>query len=104
MVDLVLAGDNAIVVGLVAAGLPRDQRTKVIVIGIAAATLMRVSFALVTTQLMQIIGLTLAGGILLLWVSWKLWRELREQSRESRAVQELHDAKDRKRTRLDSSH
>ena len=94
MVDLVLAGDNAIVVGLVAAGLPRDQRTKVIVIGIAAATLMRVSFALVTTQLMQIIGLTLAGGILLLWVSWKLWRELREQSREARAVQELHDATD----------
>lgn len=94
MVDLVLAGDNAVVVGLVAASLPRDQRTKVIVIGIAAATAMRVSFALVTTQLMQIIGLTLAGGILLLWVSWKLWRELREQSKEARALQELHDATD----------
>ena len=89
MVDLVLAGDNAIVVGMAAAGLPRDQRTKVIVIGIAAATLMRVCFALVTSQLLQIIGLTLAGGILLLWVCWKLWRELREQSRENAAVDEL---------------
>lgn len=94
MVDLVLAGDNAIVVGLVAAGLPRDQRTKVIVIGIAAATLMRVGFALITTQLLQIIGLTLAGGILLLWVSWKLWRELREQAKEKAAVQELDHATD----------
>jgi YjbE family integral membrane protein len=94
MVDLVLAGDNAIVVGMVAAGLPRDQRTKVIVIGIAAATVMRVGFALVTTQLMQIIGLTLAGGILLLWVSWKLWRELSEQRKEAKAVKELNDATD----------
>lgn len=94
MVDLVLAGDNAIVVGLVAAGLPRDQRTKVIVIGIAAATVMRVGFALITTQLMQIIGLTLAGGILLLWVSWKLWRELSEQRKEALAVKELNDATD----------
>ena len=85
MVDLVLAGDNAIVVGMVAAGLPRDQRAKVIVIGIAAATLMRVCFAVVTSQLLQIIGLTLAGGILLLWVSWKLWRELREQHHQDAA-------------------
>lgn len=82
MVDLVLAGDNAIVVGMVAAGLPRDQRGKVIVIGIMAATLMRVAFAVVTSQLLQVIGLTLAGGILLLWVCWKLWRELREQRNE----------------------
>jgi YjbE family integral membrane protein len=89
MVDLVLAGDNAIVVGMVAAGLPREQRTRVIVIGIAAATLMRVGFAVVTSQLLQIIGLTLAGGILLLWVCWKLWRELRAQSREDAAVEEL---------------
>lgn len=89
MVDLVLAGDNAIVVGMVASGLPRDQRTRVIVIGIVAATLMRVGFALVTSQLLQIIGLTLAGGILLLWVCWKLWRELRDQRREDAAVDEL---------------
>jgi len=86
MVDLVLAGDNAIVVGMVAAGLPRAQRAKVILIGIAAATLLRVAFAVVTSQLLQIIGLTLAGGILLLWVCWKLWRELRQHKREDTAV------------------
>src|SRR5215468_9868612 len=85
MVDLVLAGDNAIVVGMVAAGLPREQRSRVILIGIAAATLLRVAFAVVTSQLLQIIGLTLAGGILLLWVCWKLWRELRAHSSEPMA-------------------
>ena len=79
MVDLVLAGDNAIVVGIVAAGLPADQRPRVIFIGIVAATLMRVAFAVVTVQLLQIIGLMQAGGLLLLWVCWKLWRELRAQ-------------------------
>jgi len=95
MVDLVLAGDNAIVVGMVASGLPREQRTRVIVIGIVAATLMRVGFAVVTSQLLQIIGLTLAGGILLLWVCWKLWRELRDQRRENAAINELeHHVKD----------
>src|SRR5215813_9628407 len=82
MVDLVLAGDNAIVVGMVAAGLPRAQRAKVIFIGIVAATVLRVVFAVVTSQLLQIIGLTLAGGILLLWVCWKLWRELRSQTHD----------------------
>jgi len=76
VVDLVLAGDNAIVVGLVAAGLPRHQRAKVIMTGIIAATALRVGFAVVTTKLLQIIGLTLAGGLLLLWVCWKLWRDL----------------------------
>jgi YjbE family integral membrane protein len=86
MVDLVLAGDNAIVVGMVAAGLPRAQRSKVILIGIVAATLLRVAFAVVTSQLLQIIGLTLAGGILLLWVCWKLWRELRQDKRQHAAV------------------
>ena len=77
VIDLVLAGDNAIVIGLAAAGLPKEQRAKAILIGIAAATLMRIGFASVTTQLLQVIGLLLAGGILLLWVSWKMWRELR---------------------------
>ena len=77
-IDLVLAGDNAIVVGMVAAGLPVDQRRRVIVIGIAAATIMRVLFAIVTVQLLQVVGLLLAGGLLLLWVCWRLWRELRE--------------------------
>jgi YjbE family integral membrane protein len=77
MIDLVLAGDNAIVIGLAAAGLPSHQRTKVILVGIVAATVLRIAFAGVTTQLLQIIGLLLAGGILLLWVCWKMWRELR---------------------------
>ena len=83
MVDLVLAGDNAIVVGMVAAGLPAKDRTRVIAIGIVAATLMRVGFAAVTVQLLQIVGLLLAGGLVLLWVAWKLWREIRVQ-REAR--------------------
>ena len=77
IVDLVLAGDNAIVVGIAVAGLPAHQRWRVMVFGIAAATLLRVVFASVTVQLLQIIGLLLAGGLLLLWVCWKLWRELR---------------------------
>jgi YjbE family integral membrane protein len=77
LVDLVLAGDNAIVVGIAVAGLPAAQRLRVMVLGIAAATLLRIVFAYFTVQLLQIIGLTLAGGLLLLWVSWKLWRELR---------------------------
>jgi YjbE family integral membrane protein len=82
MIDLVLAGDNAIVVGMAAAGLPKEQRGKVILIGIAAATILRIIFALATTQLLLIIGLTLAGGLLLLWVCWKFWRELMTQRRE----------------------
>src|SRR3954464_11557205 len=77
LIDLVLAGDNAIVVGLAAAGVPRARRREVIVWGIAAAVLLRILFALVATQLLAIIGLTLAGGVLLLWVCWKLWREIR---------------------------
>src|SRR6187402_1469265 len=77
MIDLVLAGDNAIVIGLAAAGLPAEQRTKAILAGIVAATVMRIGFAAATTQLLQIVGLLLAGGILLLWVCWKMWRELR---------------------------
>jgi YjbE family integral membrane protein len=77
LVDLVLAGDNAIVVGIAVAGLPAKQRWRVMMLGIAAATLLRIVFASVTVQLLQIIGLLLAGGLLLLWVCWKLWRELR---------------------------
>ena len=76
-IDIVLAGDNAIVVGALAAGLPADQRKKVIVIGVAAALVLRIAFALIVTQLLQIAGLVLAGGILLVWVAWKMWRELR---------------------------
>lgn len=76
-IDLVLAGDNAVVIGLAAAGLPTAQRTRAVLLGIAAATGLRLMFALVATQLLQIVGLVLAGGILLLWVSWKMLRELR---------------------------
>ena len=82
MIDLVLAGDNAIVIGLAAAGLPKDQRNKAILIGIIAATILRIAFASVTVQLLQIIGLLLAGGVLLLWVCWKMWRELRTPSHD----------------------
>ena len=85
VVDLVLAGDNAIVVGLVAAGLPAKDRARVIAIGIVAATLMRVAFAAVTVQLLQIVGLLLAGGLVLLWVAWKLWREIRAQRASHRS-------------------
>ena len=77
MIDIMLAGDNAIVVGALAAGLPADQRRKVILIGIIAALVLRIIFALMVTQLMQIVGLILAGGVLLLWVSWKMYRELK---------------------------
>src|SRR6201991_5290291 len=76
MIDLVLAGDNAIVIGLAAAGLPEGQRKKAILVGILAATILRIGFASVTVQLLQIMGLLLAGGVLLLWVCWKMWREL----------------------------
>lgn len=77
IIDLVLAGDNAVVVGMAAAGLPPDLRKRAIVIGIAAAAGMRIVFALFTTQLLNVIGLMLVGGLLLLWVCWKLWRETR---------------------------
>jgi YjbE family integral membrane protein len=76
LIDIVLAGDNAIVIGALAAGLPADQRKKVILIGIIAALVLRIGFALVVTQLMQIVGLIFAGGLLLLWVAWKMYREL----------------------------
>ncbi|HEX7741145.1 MAG TPA: YjbE family putative metal transport protein [Sphingobium sp.] len=76
MIDVLLAGDNAIVVGALAAGLPAQQRQRVILIGIIAALVLRIGFALVVTQLMQIVGLILAGGLLLLWVAFKMWREL----------------------------
>ena len=89
MIDLVLAGDNAIVIGLAAAGLPREQRGKAILIGVIAATVLRIIFAGLTTQLLAIVGLLLAGGILLLWVCWKMWRELRAGH-----AKEQHDAEE----------
>ena len=82
MIDLVLAGDNAVVVGMAAAGLPLAQRHRVIMIGVGLALLFRVLFAVVAVQLLAIIGLLLAGGLLLLWVAWKMWRELHASQAE----------------------
>jgi len=76
MIDVLLAADNAIVVGALAAGLPPAMRRKVILVGVIAALVLRIGFALVVTQLLQIVGLVLAGGLLLVWVAWKMWREL----------------------------
>jgi YjbE family integral membrane protein len=87
-IDIVLAGDNAIVVGALAAGLPAEQRKKVILIGVVAALVLRIAFALVVSQLLQIVGLVLAGGILLLWVAWKMYRELRHKSEGAGMVDE----------------
>ncbi len=77
MIDLVLAGDNAVVIGLAAAGLPKERRARAILVGIIAATVLRILFAGIAVELLAIIGLLLAGGVLLLWVCWKMWRELR---------------------------
>ncbi len=88
MIDLVLAGDNAVAVGLAAAALAPEQRKKAILIGLAAAVLFRIGFALITVQLLAIIGLLLAGGVLLLWVCWKMWRELQEQRTHDQAEAE----------------
>jgi YjbE family integral membrane protein len=93
-IDLALAGDNAIVIGLAAAGLPKEQRARAIFLGIIAATIMRIAFAAVTTQLLEIVGLLLAGGILLLWVCWKMWRELRTAHSDELAAQEALSGED----------
>jgi YjbE family integral membrane protein len=82
MIDLALAGDNAVAVGMAAAGLPEPQRKKAIVLGLAGAVVMLIAFALITTKLLSLVGLLVAGGLLLLWVCWKMWRELREGGRD----------------------
>jgi YjbE family integral membrane protein len=84
VIDVVLAGDNAIVVGLAVAGLALEQRRRAIVIGIGAATVLRILFAFVALQLLDVIGLAFAGGVLLLWVAWKLYRELRQSQKAAR--------------------
>ena len=91
MIDLTLAGDNAIVVGMAAAGLPEQQRTRAILFGMAGATALLVIFAGITTQLLKLVGLLFAGGVLLLWVCWKMWRELRATANreEEEAVEAL---------------
>ncbi len=95
MIDVVLAGDNAIVVGMAAATLPADQRRRAILIGIGAATVLRILFAAIALRLLAIIGLSLAGGVLLLWVAWKLFRELRQ----AQAVRLANDTGDGARPR-----
>lgn len=90
-IDVVLAGDNAIVVGMAAAGLPTDQRKKAIFWGIIAATVMRIAFASITVQLLQIVGIVLAGGVLLLWVCWKMYRELRDGGHDDADTTEQHE-------------
>ena len=82
-IDIVLAGDNAIVVGALAAGLPAEQRRRVIMIGVIAALVLRIAFALIVTQLLQITGLVLAGGLLLVWVAWRMYREIRHKDESS---------------------
>ncbi len=89
MIDLVLAGDNAIVVGALAAGLPAEQRKKVILIGVIAALVLRIIFALMVTWLLGIVGLVLAGGLLLLWVAWRMYRDLHHGAGESAGSPEI---------------
>ena len=90
-IDIVLAGDNAIVVGALAAGLPAEQRRKVIMVGVVAALVLRIAFALVVTQLLQIVGLVLAGGLLLLWVAWRMYRELRQSNENPGSAEVIGD-------------
>lgn len=85
-IDLVLAGDNAIVVGLAVAGLPEAHKNRAILIGIAVATVLRIGFAFITLQLLAIVGLLFAGGVLLLWVCWKMFRDLRQHRHHPDAV------------------
>ena len=88
-IDLVLAGDNAIVVGALAAGLPPEQRKKVILIGVLAALVLRIIFALMVTWLLGIVGLVLAGGLLLLWVAWRMYRDIKGHAGESAGSPEI---------------
>ncbi|MDB5699138.1 MAG: rane protein [Alphaproteobacteria bacterium] len=81
MIDLMMAGDNVVVLGALAAGLPADQRKKVITVGVAIALVGLIGFALIATQLLKVVGLLFAGGLMLLWVAWKLLREIRHQDR-----------------------
>ena len=90
LMDLVMSGDNAIIIGMAVAGLPAGNRTRIIFWGVVGATVLRLAFAAVTTELLEIIGLTLAGGLLLLWVAWRMYRELRSKGRSEAAEAESH--------------
>jgi YjbE family integral membrane protein len=85
LIDVTLAGDNAVVVGMAVAGLPAAQHPRAIAFGLAAATLIRVALSLVAVRLLAVLGLTLAGGLLLAWVCWKMFRELRAQPHATKA-------------------
>jgi predicted tellurium resistance membrane protein TerC len=84
LIDLVLAGDNAVAVGMAASGLDARSRRRVILLGLGSAVVMRIALALVALKLLALIGLLFAGGLLLLWVGWKMWRDLRAQQRAAR--------------------
>src|ERR1051325_9122874 len=75
--DLTMAGDNVVVIGSLAAGLPEKERRRVLLLGVSIALVFLIGFSLIAVQLLQITGLVLAGGLLLLWVAWNMWRELR---------------------------
>src|SRR5258708_4362900 len=87
IIDVVLAGDNAVVVGLAASRLPAEQRKQVIFWGVAGAVVLRIAFAVIATELLAIVGLSLAGGILLLWVCWKMYREVVRSRSKAPAIQ-----------------
>jgi YjbE family integral membrane protein len=95
LIDIVLAGDNVVVIGMAAARVPQIVRRKVIFWGLVAAVILRVALATFTTYLLAIIGLMFAGGILLLWVCWKLYRDIREAAEEKKSVEAMEAAADR---------
>jgi YjbE family integral membrane protein len=102
MIDLVLAGDNAVAVGMAAAGLPAKDRRKAIVLGLAAAVVMLICFALIARTLLNVIGLTFAGGLLLLWVCWKMFRDLRQGHAEVEGEEAVENAVLGKHHRIDA--
>ena len=81
LIDVTLAGDNAVAVGLAVVGLPKGMKRRAIFLGLAVAAVMLTGFALIAVQLLKVLGLLLAGGLLLLWVCWRMWRDLRVQAR-----------------------
>ena len=94
LIDIVLAGDNAVVIGLVAARVPKASRKRVIFWALVVAVVLRIILATITATLLDIIGLTFAGGLLLLWVTWRLWREIRHAEEKKVDLQKIRDAGD----------